>query len=214
MNRPSISKNTTSNEAEASRPRIIGIIGPPCSGKSTVAQILQSHGGVWINADTIAKEQLGDPGVINELVERFGTSIRQSDGTLSRPVIADLVFGDDAESIRRLEELEAIIHPRTRLAIGERISQATNRGVSLVVLDVPLLIESGWDSQCDEVWCLKIDPTRQAELLAARGWDLDELKRRQRRQLPWQEKEKRSTTVIVNDGTLGELESKIQLLVG
>lgn len=201
------------NDSKVARPAVIGIIGPPCSGKSTVAKILQSHDAVWINADTIAKEQLNDPDVIDQLVERFGPSIQQSDGTLSRPAIADLVFGDDAESTGRLEALEAIIHPRTRLAIAEQLAQATDVGAPIVVLDVPLLIESGWDSQCDEVWCLKIDPKRQADLLDARGWDLEELKRRQRRQLSWEEKERQATTVIVNDGTLAELEAKVQRMV-
>lgn len=185
---------------------IIGVIGPPCSGKSTVAKALQSQGGDWINADTIAKEQLNEPAVIEELARRFGESVRQIDGTLSRPAIANLVFGDDEPSAMRLQELESVIHPRTRVAIERRIQEST---APMVILDVPLLIESGWADRCTEVWCLKISPTRQAVLLAARGWTLAELKRRERRQLPWAEKEKQSTWVINNDGTEEDLSRRV-----
>lgn len=190
-------------------PRIIGIIGPPCSGKSTVAKILQSRGGVWINADLIAKEQLTHPDVIAELVECFGETIRQSDGVLSRAAIANLVFGDDATSRDRLKQLESIVHPRTRTEIERQIQAATYDHAELIVLDVPLLIESGWYARCDEIWCVKINPVRQAELLAARGWDAAELARRDGRQLPWSEKERLSTRVIQNDGTLADLSAQL-----
>jgi dephospho-CoA kinase len=196
-----------------SRPKIIGIVGPPCSGKSTVARIFESLGGVWINADAIAKDQLDHPSVIKELIQVFGESIRQPDGRISRPAIADLVFGEDAESIKRLETLESIIHPRTRVAIASQIKQATADGASLVILDVPLLIESGWDSRCDEVWCLKIPPAQQAELLKSRGWDADELARRDRRQLPWKDKETTATRVIINDGTVDDLSKKVREII-
>lgn len=198
---------------------ILGIIGPPCSGKSTVAEMLQGHGGLWINADVIAKEQLDDPKVVEKLVDLLGDGIlqantRQSTPKISRPAIANLVFGDDPESAQRLQQLESIVHPRTRREIERRIEQA-NQVVDptvrakLIVLDVPLLIESGWDARCDEVWYLRIEPTRQAALLAARGWTSDELARRQRRQLSWPKKEARATRVIENNGTLDELRRQV-----
>ncbi|TWT94193.1 dephospho-CoA kinase [Neorhodopirellula pilleata] len=203
---------------------ILGIIGPPCSGKSTVAGILQSRGGVWINADVIAKEQLGEPEVIEELVALFGAGIlghnpqlpdsSRSEPSLSRSAIANLVFGDDEESVRRLRQLESILHPRTRREIERQIQQSNEIAdhddrLKLIVLDVPLLIESGWDARCDEVWCLKISPDRHAALLAVRGWTSDELTRRQRRQLSWSEKEARSTRIIENDGSLDQLERQV-----
>jgi dephospho-CoA kinase len=188
---------------------VIGIIGPPCSGKSTVAEVVQSRGGVWLNADTIAKQQLHQPDVIEQLVDCFGPGIRDADGGLSRPRIADLVFGDDAASQQRLKQLESIVHPRTRAIIREHLAQATLRGTPYVILDVPLLLESGWKDECDEVWCVQIEPQRHAALLAARGWDAEELARRQRRQLPWSEKRRQSTWVIENNGTVEQLREKV-----
>ena len=191
------------------RTLVIGIIGPPCSGKSTVAEVVQSRGGVWLNADKIAKQQLDNPAVIEQLVASFGSSIQNTDGTLSRPQIADLVFGDDAQSQQRLKQLEAIVHPRTRAIIREQLAEASRRGAPYVILDVPLLLESGWKEECDEVWCLQIEAQRHAALLAARGWDTEELARRERRQMPWSEKRRQSTWVIENNATIERLQDNV-----
>ncbi|TWU18180.1 dephospho-CoA kinase [Allorhodopirellula heiligendammensis] len=188
---------------------VIGIIGPPCSGKSTVARVVESRGGVWIDADAIAKEQLSDAEVIADLVESFGIAILASDGSVSRAQIADLVFGDDDESHRRLKKLESIIHPRTHRIIQSRLDTATARGALYIILDVPLLLESGWESQCDQIWCMQIEPARHRQLLAARGWSETELARREQRQLPWAEKRRRSTWVIQNDGSVDDLREKV-----
>lgn len=190
--------------------RLIGIIGPPCSGKSTVAQYLQSLGGVWLDADKIAKEQLDNSDVITELVDSFGRDILARDGSLSRSRIADLVFGEDEESQARLKQLESVIHPRTRTILRERIEQAICGNRSLVILDVPLLLESGWAEDCDEVWCLSISPQRHEHLLTSRGWSADELARREKRQLPWDEKRRRSDWIIENDGSVEELQRKVK----
>lgn len=185
---------------------IIGVIGPPCSGKSTVAETLQSLGGDWVNADMIAKQQLTDPAVVDELVAAFGEAILEPNGELSRPAIANRVFGDDDDSQQRLRQLESVIHPRTRVEIERRIQESTER---FIILDVPLLIESGWHKRCTEVWCLKVSPKRQTALLASRGWSREELARRERRQIRWSEKEKAATWVIENDGTVDELRQRV-----
>lgn len=193
----------------AHRTFVIGIIGPPCSGKSTVARIIESRGGVWVDADAIAKSQLDDPEVIATLAARLGTEILASDGSISRGRIADLVFGDDEESHRRLKALESVIHPRTHEIIKSQLRAAIARKVPYIILDVPLLLESGWEQECDQVWCMHIAPRRHAELLAARGWSPAELARREQRQLPWEEKRRRSTWVINNDGTVDELRDQV-----
>ncbi len=194
---------------DSKRTRVIGIIGPPCSGKSTVAQIVESRGGVWIDADAIAKEQLRDAEVIADIVECFGAGVLASDGSLSRGSIADLVFGDDEASQERLTQLESIVHPRTRKIIQARLKDAIEKKARYVVLDVPLLLESGWDRQCDQVWCMQIDPERHQQLLAARGWSAAELARREQRQISWSEKRRRSTWVIENDGRVEDLREEV-----
>lgn len=188
---------------------VIGIIGPPCSGKSTVAGIVESLGGVWIDADAIAKAQLSDAEVIAGLVACFGADILASDGSISRGRIADLVFGDDEKSQLRLKELESIIHPRTHKIILSQLQDAITQKIPYVILDIPLLLESGWQRDCDQVWCMQIAPDRHAKLLAARGWTCTELARREQRQLPWEEKRRLSTWVIENNGTIDELRERV-----
>lgn len=193
----------------ANSTRVIGIIGPPCSGKSTVARIVESRGGRWIDADAIAKAQLVDPEVIAALVARFGNDILASNGSISRGRIADLVFGDDEESRQRLTALESIVHPRTHQIIESQLHRAIANEIPYVILDVPLLLESGWEHDCDQVWCMHIAPERHEKLLAARGWSAAELARREKRQLPWEEKRRRSTWVIENNGSVEELRDQV-----
>lgn len=188
---------------------IIGVIGPPCSGKSTVARHLESLGGVWLNADEIAKSQLSDSAVIGELKSLFGDSIQTADGSLSRSRLADLVFGDDEASHARLRQLEGILHPRTRKILQSEIAKAKSERRPFVILDVPLLLESGYRDTCDEVWCLQVNPDRHQQLLASRGWNTEELERRNARQWSWQRKQSASTRVISNNGT----EEKLRRLV-
>ncbi|MCC9641377.1 dephospho-CoA kinase [Rhodopirellula sp. JC740] len=201
----------TDGELPEPRPPIIGVIGPPCSGKSTVAKHLQSRGGEWINADLIAKQQLDCPDVIQELTERLGSSIVTDDGTISKKHLADLVFGDDADSFARLRVLESVVHPRTRRAIHDRIAEAARQERPFVILDIPLLIESGYQSICDEVWCMEISAEHHQRLLAERGWDDSELQRRAARQLPWKEKAAASTRVLRNEGTLADLKASVDV---
>jgi len=194
-------------------PWIIGIVGPPCSGKSTVSETLQEYGGLWLNADLIAKEQLLEPDVKAEIQAAFGVGVIDSSGNVSRPELAKLVFGHDEESASRLETLEAILHPRTRALIHERLSEARERKRPIVILDIPLLFEVGWESECDEVWCLRVSPEKHRQLLAARGWDASELKRRQANQLAPEIKQQRATLVIDNDGTPEDLRQTVKNLI-
>ncbi|KLU03901.1 Dephospho-CoA kinase [Rhodopirellula islandica] len=201
---------TNNDSQSASLTPIIGVIGPPCSGKSTVARHLESLGGVWLNADEIAKSQLHEPEVIAELRSLFGDSIQTTDGSLSRQRLADLVFGDDEDSLARLRQLEGVLHPRTRTILQARIATARTEGKPFVILDVPLLLESGYRDTCDEVWCLQVDPERHLELLGSRGWDLAELERRSARQWSWERKRAASTRVLSNNGTPDDLRRLVE----
>ena len=187
----------------------IGIIGPPCSGKSTIARALSELGSTWINADRIASEQLSAPEVIDELVAHFGDSIVENDGGLSRGAIATLVFGKDDASRQRLASLESVIHPRVRQVITDQLQTIMNRDDEMATLDVPLLIESGWSLSCDEVWCTDVTPNSHGRMLAARGWTLDEAERRGANQIPGPVKKQRATFVISNHGNLESISTAI-----
>lgn len=117
---------------------LLGLTGGIGSGKSTVSNLLASHGAVIIDGDAITRElqQKGSP-VLEALRERFGDAIIASTGELDRPALAAIVFNDkDA-----LADLNKIVHP----AVGKEMERRLNEQRvtdNVVVLDIPLLAEN------------------------------------------------------------------------
>ncbi len=191
---------------------VIGIVGSPAGGKSTVAAYLQELGASWINADLVARSVLEQDEVQQQLIRYFGTDITNKGGRIDRSALASRVFGDDDAERAALTYLEGVIHPRTRHIISEQLKAFERQGVGVTILDVPLLFESGWDRSCDEIWCVDSDPAQRVARVQARGWDESELARREANQLDIQEKKRLSTVVIENNGTLEQLHETIDRL--
>ena len=191
---------------------ILGIVGSPAGGKSTVAGRLQELGAEWINADLVARGVLEQADVQQQLIDHFGDQITGSDGHIDRGKLASEVFGDDDASRRALKYLEGVLHPRTRQRIAERLRECAQRGVAGVVLDVPLLFKSGWDQSCDEIWCVDSDRSIRMKRAADRGWDPNELARREANQVSIEEKKRLSNFVILNNGSLDELYKTVDRL--
>ena len=188
---------------------LIGICGQPAGGKSAVSAILQRLGAVWINADRIAHEVLANSTVIDQLVMRFGRAILDADGKIDRPTLGRIVFGDDDAAKNALRYLESVVHPETRDRMKAEIAIAIQKNLPVVVLDVPLLIESQWDVWCDEIWF--IDTPRQTVVRAAkeRGWSVEMLDKRISNQFGIDEKRRLSTRIIDNHGSLEQLEATV-----
>ena len=117
----------------------VGLTGGIASGKSTVAEELARLGAVIIDADAITHE-LQRPGtpVFEAIVERFGRGVVAPTGDLDRQALADIVFNDPDE----LAALNAIVHPAVGAEMVARL-QAEAETDHVVILDVPLLVESG-----------------------------------------------------------------------
>ncbi len=191
---------------------ILGIVGSPAGGKSTVARRVQELGAKWINADLIARSVLEEEATQRQLIEHFGTRIVDSGGRIDRVKLASLVFGDDAASRQALNYLESVVHPRTRLLITGQLRDAAQQAVTAAILDVPLLLESGWDQSCDEIWCVDADRSIRMQRAKDRGWDESELARREANQLDINEKKRLSNFVILNDGSLDQLYQSVDRL--
>lgn len=186
-----------------SRPYIIGLTGGIASGKSNLSRALRQAGAAVIDADLISHE-LTRPGgpALPRLREAFGGDVFD-DEALDRRALAALVFRD-AAALRRLN---AIMHPMVLEEIDRRI--AASRGEPALVIDVPLLYETGWDSFCDEVWCAWA-PTwvRLRRLMRRDGLSLREARARERSQLSAREKARRADHVITTTGTREESAAK------
>lgn len=188
---------------------ILGIVGSPAGGKSTVAKHLAELGATWINADQIARGVLEEDPIQRQLIAHFGSDIAGDDGRIDRTKLASLVFGDDASKRPALTYLEGLIHPPTRLIITDRLRSSMRQGAAVAVLDVPKLFESGWDRVCDEIWCVDSDRSIRLARARQRGWDDDQLRQREANQLDIEEKKRLSTVLIYNNGTLDELHETI-----
>ncbi|WP_237607168.1 dephospho-CoA kinase [Roseimaritima sediminicola] len=168
-------------------------------------------GAQWFDADRLAHQVLQQTAIQRRLQEHFGPQVL-ADGQVDRRWLASQVFGADPVSRERLEYLEAIIHPPTRLLLQERLFDAAENHAIAALLDVPLLFESGWDLWCDCVWCLDTPLQRRRQWISQRGWTDEELDRREGRQLSLAEKKRRSTHVIINDSDLTALQEKVRRL--
>ena len=180
---------------------VVGITGQIAAGKSHVAAWLAERGAIVIDADRLAAEVTSRPEVVTHLCQEFGEEIVTSGGQLNRRGLARLVFGPDRRHDANLSRLEAIVHPPVRREIRGRLREAEQSGVSVAVLDVPLLIRSGWVAACDYVLAVVCNPAVQQRRIEARRWTIDDLRRREKRQAPLAFKCRLADRVIVTDDT-------------
>jgi dephospho-CoA kinase len=183
---------------------MVGLTGGIGSGKSTVAGLLARRGAIVVDADAIAREVV-EPGTpaLAKLVEQFGPSILQADGSLDRPALAAVAFVDDEH--RR--QLQAITPP----AIGEeflrRVAEAPPGAV--VIHDVPLLVESKRGFEYAAVIVVEAPLETRLDRLEQRGVPRDDARRRIDQQATDEERRKVATWVVDNAGDLAALERQV-----
>lgn len=182
---------------------IIGLCGGIGAGKSVVAREFERLGGLLIDSDQINHEVLRRPEVARILREWWGDEVVTEDGAVDRQRVAELVFGD-AKQKRRLESL---VHPLIASLREDMILVGSgDPKVRAIILDSPLLLESNLGRMCHTVICIEASETqRLRRLQQTRGWDIQELRRRERWQLPVAEKRARSQCVIRNEGSIEQL---------
>lgn len=191
---------------------LIGLTGGIGSGKSTVAARLAAHGCDVIDADAIAREivEPGEP-ALAELAERFGPDVLNDDGTLDRAALAERAFSDDAARA----DLERITHPRVAARIAEWIATVAARVPQghLVVVDHPLLVETGQERRFDAVVVVTADAEQRIKrLIDERGLDEGDVRARIRVQATDEQRRAVATHVIDNDGTRQDLDAAVDAL--
>ena len=184
---------------------LLGLTGGIGSGKSTVSAELARRGAIVIDADLVVRE-LQSPGgaVLAAMVELFGEGILAEDGTLNRQAVADIVF-TDAE---QLKALNAIVHPKVGEEIDGRI-EAQRASDNVVVLDVPLLVESK-AYETEGIIVVDTDPELAVQrLVEFRGFNADDARARMKLQATREERRAVAAFIVPNDGTQEELMAKI-----
>lgn len=194
---------------------VVGLVGGVASGKSEVSRQLQSLGAHVVHADAIGHDVLREPDVREALVTHFGTNILSADASeIDRSRLAKRVFGDDPAIVLERRHLESIVHPRIRQRIADELDAVRrDSGAWLIVLDVPLLIESGWIESCQRVIMVEADEAIRLSRAMARGWTEAAFRERERSQISLAAKRAAATDTIDNSGSMESLRMQVIHLV-
>ncbi|MED4299407.1 dephospho-CoA kinase [Geobacillus stearothermophilus] len=185
----------------------IGLTGGIASGKSTVSAMMRELGLPVIDADEAARAVVR-PGeeAYRQIVAAFGPGILRADGEIDRAKLGAIVFNDEQQR----KVLNAIVHPAVRKKMLAEKEAHIRSGAKTVVLDIPLLFESGLTHWVDKVLVVYVDDDVQLRRLMARnGFTEEEALARIRSQWPMAEKVKRADAVIDNNGTIEETRQQL-----
>ena len=189
---------------------MLGLVGSVCAGKSTATDELERLGAQVHRADRHVHELLERDDVVAEAVAALGAEILGDDGRVDRRRLGARVFADE----KALRALEGILHPRTGERIRSLIAESRNRSdAPVLVIDAPLLVETGRHTEMDRLLAIDAPEERRAAWAqAARGWDRNELARRDARLMPIGEKKKMADFIIENDGSREDLIEQVRRL--
>ncbi|MFT3879769.1 MAG: dephospho-CoA kinase [Gemmatales bacterium] len=176
---------------------ILGIVGGIGSGKSHVASLFARHGAHVIDADQLGHQALMHPDIMKQIQGNWGVAVFNPEGEVDRKKLAAIVFSQPSEKAR----LEAIVFP----FIGEGIVNAikghhSDPSVKLFILDAAILLETGWKEHCNAVIFIEATEATRLKRVAGRGWDAEELHRRETSQWPLEKKKAACQHVIPNEG--------------
>ncbi len=189
--------------------QLVGITGGIASGKSLVLDTFMSLGAYGIDCDVLSREVIRPCSKAWwEIVNFFGKEILRKDLEIDRKKLRGIVFGDSEK--RKI--LERIIHPEVWKRCIERV-EAIKRieQNALVVIDVPLLIETELQKEFDKVIVVYLsEETQTRRVMEREGATKEEAKKLIDLQLPLKEKLKFADFVINNEGTKEETEKQIR----
>jgi dephospho-CoA kinase len=190
-------------------PYVVAVTGGIASGKSAVCDRLAAHGAGLIDADIVARELVarGQP-ALALIVERFGSSVLQPDGTLDRRALRERVFAD----YEARNALNAILHPRVRERM-HALAISAPRETPYVVLAIPLLTEVGRYAWIDRVVVVDVPVETQIARLVHRDGISRELALAMvSAQASRDERLAIADDIVVNDGTLEALHRHVDAL--
>lgn len=185
---------------------IVGVTGGLGTGKTTVAAMFGRHSAKIIDADAITRGLLAPKGkCIKKVAKIFPGAILKS--ILNRQALASIVF----QNSHTLKKLTDIVHPQALKEVQRQISLYKNK--PLIILDVPLLFESGWQKIVDITVVVKASRGQQFQRLKGGRLSRADITRRLRLQMPLSEKVRRADIVIDNRGTIKQTRQQVDAVV-
>lgn len=188
---------------------LLGLTGGIGSGKSTVASLLGRHGAAMIDADAISRAATARGGAAIELISKqFGANYLLPDQSLDRDRMRTLAFENKAARTN----LEAIVHPIVGAEIQRQIDLALSHSVRCIVIEIPLLVESGrWRKRLSRVLVVDCSEKTQIERIARRnGLDAEQARKIIKTQAARDARLSAADIVIQNDlDSMSELEAQV-----
>lgn len=181
---------------------IVGLTGSFGTGKSTVAGLMRELGAFVIDADRIAHEALRLESPVYGRVARLFPEAAM-EGDLDRKKIASVIFAHP----QKKEQLQDIVHPYVWERIEDEIIEAEEK---IIILDVPLLYETGFNKRCDKVCVVDAPEKAVRERLKERGFTEKEIEARKKAQMPLEEKKKKADFIINNSQDLEQTKREVE----
>lgn len=188
--------------------KIVGLTGGISSGKSTVSSYLKQLKIPVIDADEVARKVV-EPNSqgAREIRKAFGSDVFEEDGSLNRQRLGALIFSN-AENRQKLDDL---LQPLIKITILNEIEEYRQKGENMIVLDLPLLFEKQYEELCEEIIVVYIPKELQLERLMRRNqYTKQEALSRIDSQLSIEEKRKRATVLLDNQGTIQQLYHQVE----
>ena len=183
---------------------VVALTGGIGSGKSTVGQIFAQLGAIVVDSDQLARDVLERGSIgFNEVVAKFGDEILKN-GEIDRQLLGSIVFKDPTKR----SELEQITHPLIRKAFAEVIARSTSN--SIVINQIPLLVESNHDYKFDHVITVSASEDIRAQRLLKRGLTGVQIRERMQAQATDQMREGIADSVIVNEKSEQEVTVQVE----
>ena len=189
--------------------KIIGVTGSSGAGKTEVCKIKKKkYDAEIIDADTVAKK-LSKKGTVylNSIVNHFGEDIVYKNGALNRKKLASMIYEDN----QKREQLNRCTFDFIVQEIKKRINRVNHK--DMILIDAPLLFESGLDSICDSVIVILAQPEEQIKRICKRDGITEEMaKKRLNAQNTNEYFKEVGDIIIVNDKTLEDLKQAIEAI--
>lgn len=186
---------------------VIGLTGGIGSGKTTVANLFAERGIPIIDADIVARE-VTQPNTtaFEKIVKHFGNDILQSDGTLNRSKLREIIFQD----VKQRLWLEELLHPIIRNAMRDKINEQT---APYLIAVIPLLLEVEFYSFINRILVVDAPEDQQINRVVVRDKsDKTQVEAILKTQASRADRKARAHDVIINDGNLADLIPQVEKL--
>ncbi|PIS47251.1 MAG: dephospho-CoA kinase [Elusimicrobia bacterium CG08_land_8_20_14_0_20_51_18] len=185
---------------------LVGLTGQVGCGKSSALAFFREEGAFTVSTDALANKLLTNVKCYSKILEEFKNAVKK-DGSLDRYKVSETVFRNKTKR----ERLESLLHP---LIIKETIPLIKKSQEKIIVIEVPLLFESGFHKCLDLSVCVYLDRKRQLERLSRRGWSAKNAELRIKAQFSGEKKAELSDLIMDNGGGRNSLKKQVKGLYG